>query len=131
MASYGVFLAACGYEYHGPKGYLAFAPRITPEDFRAAFTAAEGWGTFRQRVLDEAGQVGRALEAAVELKWGSLRLRTLALTLPDGVAGNHVTLHAGGKAVACAAEVSGGRVRITLAAELILRAGQALEIHIA
>ena len=35
MASYAVFLAACGYEYHGPKGYLAFAPRIQPDDFRA------------------------------------------------------------------------------------------------
>ena len=35
MASYGVFLAACGYEYHGPKGHLGFAPRLTPEDFRA------------------------------------------------------------------------------------------------
>ena len=26
MASYGVFLAACGFEYHGPKGHLGFAP---------------------------------------------------------------------------------------------------------
>ena len=45
MASYGVFLGLCGFEYHGPKGHLGFAPRITPDDFRAAFTAAEGWGT--------------------------------------------------------------------------------------
>jgi uncharacterized protein (DUF608 family) len=131
MASYGVFLAACGYAYHGPKGYLAFAPRVHPEDFRAAFTAAEGWGTFRQKVLDEAGQVGQALEAAVELKWGSLRLRTLALVLPNGVAGNHVTVGVGGKAIAFAADASGGRVRITLADELVLQAGQSLEIHIA
>ena len=28
MASYGVYLAACGYEYHGPKGHLGFAPRV-------------------------------------------------------------------------------------------------------
>lgn len=130
MASYGVFLAACGYEYHGPKGYLAFAPRIHAENFRAAFTAAEGWGTFRQKVLDEAGQVRRALEAAVELKWGSLRLRTLALVLPNGVAGRHVTASVGDRAVAFAADTSGGRVRITLANELLLEAGQSLEIHI-
>ena len=44
MASYGVFLAACGFEYHGPKGHLGFAPRLTPEDFRAAFTTAGGLG---------------------------------------------------------------------------------------
>ena len=53
MASYGVFLAACGYEYHGPKRHLAFAPRLSPENFRAAFTTAEGWGTFSQK--DDAG----------------------------------------------------------------------------
>jgi hypothetical protein len=46
VASYGVFLAACGYEYHGPKGYLAFAPRVKPENFRAPFTTVEGWGTY-------------------------------------------------------------------------------------
>ena len=38
----------CGFEYHGPNGHLGFAPRITREDFRAAFTAAEGWGTSRK-----------------------------------------------------------------------------------
>ncbi len=54
MASYGVFLAACGYEYHGPKRHLAFAPRLSPENFRAAFTTAEGWGTFSQK--DDAGR---------------------------------------------------------------------------
>ena len=53
MASYGVFLAACGYEYHGPKRHSAFAPRLSPENFRAAFTTAEGWGAFSQK--DEAG----------------------------------------------------------------------------
>ena len=26
MASYGVFLAACGFEYHGPKGHLGLRP---------------------------------------------------------------------------------------------------------
>lgn len=30
MASYGVFLAACGFEYHGPKGRIGFAPACRP-----------------------------------------------------------------------------------------------------
>jgi hypothetical protein len=25
MARYGMFLAACGFEYHGPHGYMGFA----------------------------------------------------------------------------------------------------------
>ncbi|MBN1441983.1 MAG: hypothetical protein JXA90_04695, partial [Planctomycetes bacterium] len=49
MASYGAFLAACGWECHGPRGYLAFAPRLGADSFRAAFTAAEAWGTISQR----------------------------------------------------------------------------------
>ena len=57
MASYGVFLAACGFEYHGPKGHLGFAPRLGPDDFRAAFTSAEGWGTIAQK--RENGRSGR------------------------------------------------------------------------
>ena len=71
MASYGVFLAACGYEYHGPKGHLGFAPRLTPENFKAPFTAAEGWGTFTQTQTDG------SQAATIELKYGKLRLSTL------------------------------------------------------
>ena len=50
MASYGTYLAACGYHYHGPKGELGFDPKIHPEDFKCAFTTAESWGTFIQKI---------------------------------------------------------------------------------
>ncbi len=72
MASYGVFLAACGFEYHGPKAHLGFAPRLQPENFRAPFTAAEGWGTLEQK------REGQVQTQRIELKHGTLRLRTLA-----------------------------------------------------
>ena len=45
LASWGAYLALCGFEYDGPRGHMAFAPRLHPNAFRAAFTAAEGWGT--------------------------------------------------------------------------------------
>ena len=78
MASYGVFLAACGFEYHGPKGQIGFAPRLTPENFKAAFTAAEGWGSLSQ------SRDGKTQTNRIEVKWGGLRLKTLAFELPPG-----------------------------------------------
>ena len=77
MASYGVYLAACGYEYHGPQGHLGFAPRLTPENFRAAFTTAEGWGTFTQK------REGGRQTGTIELKSGRLRLNSLELAVPE------------------------------------------------
>jgi uncharacterized protein (DUF608 family) len=48
MASYGTFITACGFEYHGPKGYIRFAPKWNKENFKAPFTVAEGWGSYTQ-----------------------------------------------------------------------------------
>jgi hypothetical protein len=76
MASYGVFLAACGFEYHGPRGHIGFQPRLSPDDFQAAFTAAEGWGTFRQQAA------GGTRTAQLTVRWGSVRVRTVALSAP-------------------------------------------------
>ena len=52
MASYGVYNALCGFDYHGPKGVLSFNPKVTPENFRAAFITAEGWGSYSQELED-------------------------------------------------------------------------------
>jgi hypothetical protein len=125
MASYGVFLAACGYAYHGPKGHLAFAPRIRPEDFRAAFTTAEGWGSFAQQ-RDGAGQ-----RETVELRWGKLRLRSLAFALAEKANPQNVHVVANGVPVTCRHRIENGTITIDLADETILQAGQKLEITIA
>jgi non-lysosomal glucosylceramidase len=122
MASYGVFLAVCGFEYHGPDGHLGFAPRLTPEDFRAPFTAAEGWGTFAQQ------QDGGAFTATTTLKSGRLRLRTLALHPTATVARVAATLD--GQPVPAALSLAGGCATVTFAEALTLGAGQRLAIHL-
>jgi uncharacterized protein (DUF608 family) len=124
MASYGVFTAACGYEYHGPKGHLGFAPRLSPENFRAAFTAAEGWGTFSQR------REGGTQRATVEVRWGRLRLRSLALELPAGMRADKVTVLAGDRNVTAARKTDGSRLTLTFTEEVVLPAGASLQVRV-
>ena len=124
MASYGVFLALCGFEYDGPKGRLGFAPKLGAADFRAAFTTAEGWGTFRQK--DEAG--GRKAEVAVA--WGKLRLKAFDLELPDGARLGTVTVRVAGRPIEVKAAHEGHRVTLSLPQATVLAADQILEVAI-
>jgi uncharacterized protein (DUF608 family) len=123
MASYGLFTAACGYEHHGPKGYLGFFPRVTPENFRAPFTSAAGWGTFSQQVA------GTALTAQVALKWGSLRLTSFGLGMQSSPNSGSVTLN--GANAPSSVKFENGRAMLTFAPELNLKAGDQLVIKLA
>jgi len=122
MASYGVFLAACGYEHHGPKGHLGFAPRLTPENFRCAFTTAEGWGTFSQQ-----SQISK-LNAQIAVQWGRLRLYTLSLALPPPFQPTRVAVTVAGKPVPATHMAKGGRAQIKLGEETIVKEGENVEV---
>ncbi len=121
MAGYGVFLAACGYEHDGPRGHLGFAPRMGPDDFRAAFTAAEGWGTFGQT------RDARSHRATIEIRHGRLALRSLSFELAEGRTARRVTV---GGAAPAAVRQQGERVLIELAEPVTIEAGGALEVAI-
>ena len=75
MASFGIYLAACGYTYHGPKATLGFAPKMTPEDFKCAFTTAEAWGTFSQKAKK------KDHHASLSIAYGKLFLKQFSLEL--------------------------------------------------
>ncbi len=124
MASYGVFLAACGFEYHGPRGHIAFAPRLTPENFRAPFTSAEGWGTFSQKA--EAG----TQKAEITMKHGKLRLKSLSLLAAKGSSAESVKITVNGKAVSAETTVENGKLLLRLGNEQTLAAGQKMEVEI-
>jgi non-lysosomal glucosylceramidase len=124
MASYGVFLAACGFEYQGPKGHLGFAPRLTPENFRAPFTTAEGWGTFTQQ------REGQGQREKINIHWGRLRLRTLAFELSAGARPTTVSVRLGDRKVEARHQVDGSRCSVMLASEITVPEGNALEILI-
>jgi non-lysosomal glucosylceramidase len=124
MSSYGVFTAAEGYEYNGPKGYMAFAPRVSPDNFKSAFTAAEGWGSYSQKYS------GQGLTAAIDLKYGKLSLKTLALVPPAGSKGDHATVTLDGKDVPTQSSLQNGRLLITFGSEVMLNAGQKLNVEV-
>jgi uncharacterized protein (DUF608 family) len=120
MASYGVFIAACGFEYHGPKQHIGFAPKLTPENFKAAFTAAEGWGTLSQNRTDKT-QTNK-----IEVKSGGLRVKSLAFELPPGATLKTSTVAVGTQQLTVKATQSGQRVELTLAKVLALKANETI-----
>jgi hypothetical protein len=122
MASYGVYLAACGFEYHGPKQHLGFAPKLSPENFKCAFTSAEGWGSYAQKAE------GEKWKADLAVHWGQLKLKTIALA---GMPGNSVHVSLGGKKLAASSMHDGKRLLITLAEPVKIAAGSVLEISCA
>ncbi len=73
MASYGTFIAACGFEYHGPKGFIRFAPKWDTTNFKAPFVTAKGWGSYLQRI-----QSGKQVHR-FEVKYGTLCLQKIGL----------------------------------------------------
>ena len=120
MASYGVFLSVCGFSYDGPAGHLGFAPKLTPENFKAPFTTAEGWGSFRQTI--EPG----TLQAEIALKWGRLRVRSLALASTKAPASARVQV--GATTLTVTLSHLDGRTVLTLPSELSVQAGDTIRI---
>lgn len=121
-ASYGAFLGACGFDYNGPKGELSFTPRLTPEDFRAGFTAAEGWGSFAQKVIK-----GRQ-SAEIDLRYGTLSLKKLSFGQSKGTQASGVSVKIDGKYINAKFTVEDGYYVVSFDTAVRLKAGQRLEI---
>ena len=121
MASYGVYLAACGFEYHGPKQHIGFAPKLSPENFKCAFTGAEGWGSFAQTAA------GGKLQAEITVRWGRLNLKTIALDSAEGIS-VHIVHEK--KPLPAKLTRAGKRILISLAQPVEIKAGQKLEVFV-
>jgi len=123
MASYGVFLALCGFDYHGPKGYLTFDPKLTPEDFKAPFTVAEGWGSFCQK------RTKNSQENQLVMEYGRLRLTQFSVRLADHAGPVSVTLSKNNQQVSATGRYDSTR-KYSLHFEEVLRAGDILKLEI-
>jgi uncharacterized protein (DUF608 family) len=107
MASYGVFLAACGFEYDGAKGHIGFAPKLMPENFKAAFTAAEGWGTYEQR------READSQSHSIRVRHGQLRLLSVAIELGANAQLQSISAKVAGNSVPAKSDQVGLRLLVT------------------
>jgi hypothetical protein len=121
MASYGSFLAACGFEYNGPSGVIGFDPVIHPENFRAPFTAAEGWGTYSQSFS------ANGMKAELSVTWGRVSVQTLRLN-PQERDGKKEIVMLEGKRLEAHQVIDGDGVSVELAMPVSIAAGQTLRI---
>ncbi|MDR2627843.1 MAG: hypothetical protein LBC40_07405, partial [Dysgonamonadaceae bacterium] len=122
--SYGSFITACGFEYHGPKGYMRFAPKWNAGDFKAPFTAAEGWGTYSQK------QSNDAMECVLEPKYGQVQLSSFSADAPTGKQVKKVNVMLGGKTFPAKAEQKGANVLVSLQNRVTIKAGESLVLLI-
>jgi uncharacterized protein (DUF608 family) len=124
MSDYGVFIAACGYEYDGPTGSMAFAPRVSPENFKSAFTSAEGWGSYSQKYN------GKGIDAALNLRFGTLRLKHLSLVLPAGGSAQGAKVAIEGKDQPVTVTRQGDWITLSFSSDAVISAGQSLNVTV-
>ncbi|HEY5911830.1 MAG TPA: GH116 family glycosyl-hydrolase [Verrucomicrobiae bacterium] len=132
MASYGIFLAACGFEYDGPKGHIGFSPRLKPENFKAAFTSAEGWGSYQQKVeTSTTRKRAKTLDCELMVKYGKLRLRTFAVALPDSFQPSTVRVSIGNVYTGARFLAASNRLEVSLREDVVLGTGTRIQIRAA
>jgi hypothetical protein len=124
MASYGTFISACGFEYHGPNGYIRFAPKWSADNFKAPFTAAEGWGSYSQK------RPGNSQVHTIEVKYGILQLSELGFDWKVGLPPRKSIVTAGNEQIAHELSISATAVRIKLSRKVVVKAGQQMIISI-
>ena len=121
MSAYGIFLALCGYEIDGPRQHIGFKPRLAQDgNFKAAFTAPEGWGSFEQR------RAGAALAVRLTVNHGTLKLRTMALRTRSNETAASVVTSMGHATVSS----NGQDCLVRFDMPIRLSAGDALELRI-
>jgi len=124
MASHGTFISACGFTYHGPKGHIGFAPRIKPENFKAPFTVAEGWGTYSQQ------RHARSFSGQLQLKYGQLTVKKFTAELNSGEKAAKVQVKLNDKMIPCSFVQTGARCEIVFNEPASLTADSIMSVTI-
>lgn len=121
LASWGCLIALCGFVYDGPAGRLGFAPRWQQENFKAFFTAAEGWGSLIQKRAEN------SQENQIDVKHGQVTLKELLFEVPKSAKVQEASVAAGGQSVQAKLEQK-DRIVLALEKPVELKADQSLKV---
>ncbi len=121
MASYGVFLSTCGFICHCPDGCFEFKPRLKPENFKAAFTSANGWGSYSQIFETSLGK------SELTVKWGEIILNEIAIGLPEQAKSTKISVAYEKKVVPSTIEIKNGIAKVKLKETVKLKEGEKIE----
>ncbi len=142
LASWGVLHALAGFRYDGPAGKLALAPRMQAEDFACFYSSGTAWGRLVQQRPKGGGQVNR-----IEVHGGQLRVTSLAIEVPPGVAelervaieplGSGTADGQGAPAAGAAREIKGARLvcagttcQVEFAEAVVVEGGERLVVRV-
>lgn len=121
LASWGCLIALSGFTYDGPAGRLGFVPRWQQENFKAFFTAAEGWGSLRQRRMEN------SQENHIDVKYGQVTLKELTFESPKSVKVSEATVSVAGQPIALNLKQE-RQVILTLKEPVHLKVGETLSV---
>ncbi|HVU84819.1 MAG TPA: GH116 family glycosyl hydrolase, partial [Puia sp.] len=122
MASYGSFISACGFTFHGPALSIGFDPRIGADNFKAPFTAAEGWGTYEQE------RKTGTFSATYRLIYGRLKLQKIRIKPLGTQQLQEVVVRKNERQLTTTFKKDAGHVEIMLDTPVLLSAGERLSI---
>ena len=125
MSSWSLLTACQGFDFSGPEGRIGFNPMWKPEDHRSFFTTAEGWGVFSQK------RGGDRVNAALDLRYGKLRVNSIHLTAGGNWPGVSVSVRVGNHKIPATVNMAGPKITVTLTEPLQLLEKELVEVEAA
>ncbi|MGI9138017.1 MAG: hypothetical protein ACR2IM_03160, partial [Sediminibacterium sp.] len=122
MASYGTFIAACGFDYDGPNGYIKFAPKLNKDKCKIPFTSSTAWGSYEQLQSD------KNFSAILHVKYGNLFLNKLAVETKWSFSVSKIYI--GNKLVNAKLTTEGQILTFHFEDKIELKKGQALKVNL-
>lgn len=125
MSVWGMLIACQGFIYNGPEAVIGFKPVWQPEEHVSFFTAAQGWGVFRQN------RSAQRQTEKIEVAYGNLSLQKLIFELPMNASKlTRISVLLDGTEIFVHTDFSLVEVQILFDNPLTVPAGSVLEVYL-